>query len=122
VDNRSTGATVGATAIASDAVTSTVGLVAEQIDVQEVDAQATPTGAAVTTDAAIAAVTGVAAASSTMATAVAATSADHGKDSTGGKQLYVLSVNLSKAQCVRHEILLRGPSGPERNLIDGSVD
>ncbi|MFZ2118869.1 MAG: hypothetical protein WAU83_20565, partial [Pseudonocardiaceae bacterium] len=47
-------AAIGATAIATDAVTGAVGLVTEQVDVQEIDAEAAPAGAAVATDAAVA--------------------------------------------------------------------
>jgi hypothetical protein len=41
-----------------------------------------------------------------MATAAMTAGADQGQDGTGGEQLRVLAVHLSKAQRARHKILL----------------
>jgi hypothetical protein len=86
--------TIGAAAGAAKAVTGAVGLVSEQVDVQEIKTEAAPADAAVAAHAAVA------------ATAAAAPSAEQGQDGTGWQQLDVLLVDLGKAQGVRHEILL----------------
>jgi hypothetical protein len=120
-------AAIGVTAIATETVASAVVLVTEQVDVQEVDPEAAPAGATVATVAAVAA--SAAAVASVMATATmtaaipAATGVEQGQDGTGREQLHVLAVNLGKAECISHQILLREPSAPETaHLIDGSVD
>jgi len=86
-------AAIGVTAVATDAVTRAVGLVSEQVDVQQVEAEATPTRAAVATVAAVAAP--AAAVATVMTTTVtttvttaaipAATGVEQGQDGTGGK-------------------------------------
>jgi hypothetical protein len=123
----SAGTAVGITAIATDAVTCAVGLVTEQVDVQKVDAKAAPAGAAVATDAAVAASAAAVMAASVTAVATAAipaaTGVEQGQDGTGREQLHLLAVNLGKAECVSHQILLREPGAPAlAHLIDGSVD
>jgi hypothetical protein len=84
-------AVTGATR-ATRTITGAVDLVTEQVEVDEVQAESAPadtTGAAVATVAATA--------------AAVTTAADHRHDGTGRQQLDVLAVNLSKAQCVRHQ-------------------
>src|SRR5947209_4182364 len=89
-DAVSTVAAISGAAVATDAVTRAVGLVTEQVDVQEVDAEAAPTRAAIATVAAVAAsaaaVTAVMTTTAmTAATIPAATGVEQGQDGTGGK-------------------------------------
>lgn len=100
---RSQGSTITAisvTAVTTDAAAGVVGLVTEQSDIQEVDADAAPTSTAVAAGTAVAAPATVAAVpamttlamptatmpAAAMATAAfAATPVEQGQDSTGGK-------------------------------------
>jgi len=81
------GVQLAGAALASIGVTGGVVLIAQQSDVQQVNADAPPSVAAV---------------------ASVATTAHrvHGHDSTRGKQFNVLALDLGKAQCVRQCILL----------------
>ena len=94
----SRGATVGGAARSTDTVTGAVGLVTEQVDVQQIETDAAPTlaaiaaistEAAVGTVAAVAAIAAPAAVASamttTMTTAATATGVEQGQDGTGGK-------------------------------------
>jgi hypothetical protein len=97
-------AAIGVTAIATEAATSVIGLVTEQVNVQQIEADAAPTLAAIaaiSTEAAVGTVAAVAAiaasaavasaVTTTMTTAVMTTSAstatgvEQGQDGTGGK-------------------------------------
>ncbi|HWR47212.1 MAG TPA: hypothetical protein VN327_06295 [Pseudonocardiaceae bacterium] len=93
LDSAAHGSTFTADAIAASAagtVASTVGLVAEQVDVEDVKTEAATADAALATPAAVTAT-------------AATTSAEHRQDGTGRQQLHVLTIDLSKAQCVRHK-------------------
>jgi hypothetical protein len=85
-------AAISAAARASEAVSSVVVLLVLENDVQKVDSNAAR---------AIAAVATVAAVSTTLAAGFD-NAASQGQDCTGGKQLNTLTVNLGKAQCVKH--------------------
>jgi hypothetical protein len=109
----STSTTIGVAARATDSVTGFIVLVAEQVDVQEVNTKTTLALATVAPDAAIAAPAAV---------TVRAEQRHHG---TSRQQLHVLSLNLSKAQCIRHQILLgKAPPGVpgEKYLISDIAD
>ena len=82
-------ATVSAAASTANAVTRAVGLAAQQVDVQDVEADAALAVATIATFAAVA--------------ALAAAGDEQGQDGTGREQLHVLSVDRGKAQCIRHE-------------------
>src|SRR5918998_2561829 len=96
-------AAVSAATRAANAVTGAVGLRAQRIDVQQVNADATLAVATVATR-----------------TTIAAAGHEQGQDSTRGEQLHVLAVDVSKAQSVRHSSPPHsGPKGPETgHLID----
>jgi hypothetical protein len=101
--DRPTLTTIGAAARTTESVTCAVGLVTEQVEVDEVETKATPAGAARATGTAVA------------APPSAATSAEHRHHGTGRQQLHVLAIDLSNTQYSRHEILLgKGNPGDSR--------
>src|SRR5262249_23350792 len=113
-EQRPTVTTAGSAARATDSVTGTVGLVAEQVDVQEVHTNATPAGAARAASATVATTTTV------------ATNAEQRHHGASRQQLHVLAVDLNDAQNVRHQILL-GKEVPsdflgQEHFIGGHTD
>jgi hypothetical protein len=104
---------ISATTSATEAITGAVGLITERVDVQDVKTEAASADAPGATLATIA------------TTATAATGTEHRQNSTSRQQLHVLTVDLSKAQYVRHQILLGkvvpATPGPQ-HLIGGITD
>src|SRR5262249_8350835 len=88
---RPTVAAVTGATLTADTITSVVGLVAEQVDVEDVQADPAAAHAALATRTTVAAATGI------------AIGAEQRHHSPGWQQLRVLAVDLNKAQCVRHQ-------------------
>src|SRR5918998_5077 len=105
---------IRAAAIAAEAVAGTVGLVTERVDVQDVEPEAAPAVTTIAAHATIATTAGVIAAHAAALTATATAGVEQRQDGTGRQQLHMLPIDLHKAQCVRHQILLGNmtPGGP----------
>jgi hypothetical protein len=83
----SSGPTIAGATHAAVAATRGVGLITQQVDVDEVGTQASPADAAAATDA-------------TLATTATTDCGEHGHQGTARQQLGTLSIEVSQAQCV----------------------
>jgi hypothetical protein len=93
---------------AANSITGTVGLVPQYVDIKDAEANATSATAASTSSAAVSAAT--------------APPDEQGHDGTGREQLHVLTINLSKAHCIRHVILLRTAQWARGNTASAPAD